>query len=88
MKNGRHKTNSQRPLLTPKEVRRLLNYKGSCSSSFWAFVRAEGVPFIRLNARRYLFDPAAVEAWLRKRAVGRHDAPILGSETDGRAERE
>lgn len=88
MNKGRHTNITQRPLLTPKEVRRLLNYKGSCSSSFWAFVRSAGMPFIRLNARRYLFDPAAVEAWLRKRAVGRHDAPILGSETDRRTERE
>ncbi len=33
-------------------------------SSFWKFVRTKGVPFIALNARRYMFDPTALNRWI------------------------
>ncbi len=38
--------------------------------AWWEFVRAQGIPHIRLNARRIMFDPAQVDAWLEKRTVG------------------
>ena len=40
------------------------------NSAFWAFVRAQGVPFVRLNARKLVFDAASLEAWISKRTVG------------------
>lgn len=36
-------------------------------SSFWKFVRTQGVPFISLNARRKMFDPVALNGWIKRR---------------------
>ncbi len=35
--------------------------------SFWQFVRTKGVPHIKLNARRIMFDPVALNHWVAKR---------------------
>lgn len=40
-------------------------------SAFWVFVKREGVPHIRLNARHIVFEPAALDGWLNRRRVGR-----------------
>lgn len=50
----------------------------SSPSAFFNFIKKAGVPRIRLNARKVVFDPVALESWLRKRAIGTHAAPILG----------
>ena len=55
-------------LLTATEVMERYHYTNR--SSFWDFVHRQAVPFIRLNARKVLFDPAALAAWEAKRAVG------------------
>jgi len=52
-----------------EEAQRLLCYTDK--KSFWDFVHAQGVPCVRLNARRILFDRAAVEAWLGRRTIGK-----------------
>ena len=40
------------------------------NSAFFIFVRAQGVPFVRLNARKLVFDAASLEAWIAKRTIG------------------
>lgn len=37
-------------------------------AAFWEFVRAEGVPHIRLNARRIIFEELALQDWLHRRS--------------------
>ena len=64
-------------LWTAKEVMRFLGYRSV--SAFWQFVNSSGFPSIRLNSRRIVFDPKAVESWLRQRAVGQHLEPIVRS---------
>lgn len=56
-------------LLESSEVKALLGY--SDNASFWSMVRAAGMPFIKLNARRIMFEESAVKAWLDTRTVGR-----------------
>lgn len=56
-------------LLTPEQV--MARYSYTARSSFWQFVHAKGVPHIRLNARKILFAPAALEAWEAKKTVGK-----------------
>ncbi len=46
---------------------RLLGYADR--AAFWVAVKAAGIPFIRINPRRCLFDEATVQAWLRSRTV-------------------
>ncbi len=55
----------------------LLRYRST--SAFWVFVHASGIPFVQLNGRRIMFHGAALEAWLRRRAVGKHAKSIIGS---------
>ena len=62
-------------LWTAQKVMRLLGYKST--SAFWVFVHASGFPCIRINGRRIMFHRAALEDWLRQRAVGKHSAPIV-----------
>ena len=57
-----------RRLITSQELARILGY--SSRPAFWEAVRRAGIPFIRINARRFMFDEAEVEAWLEKRKVG------------------
>ena len=42
---------------------------------FWAFVYAEGVPHIRVNPRKIMFNQDALEQWIKRRQIGRHDIP-------------
>lgn len=55
-------------LLKASEVQHLLGYTNK--GAFFAAVRAAGVPFIKFNQRRILFEEAAVQAWLDSRTVG------------------
>ena len=57
-----------RKLLEPDEVAPFFGYKNRVS--FLRMVRESGVPHIRLNERRVMFDPEAVNGWLRDRTVG------------------
>lgn len=53
-------------LLTSAVVRARWGYKDR--ASFWSFVRSAGVPHIRLNARRIMFDENQLADWLAKRS--------------------
>jgi hypothetical protein len=55
-------------LLQSHQVRDLLGYTDV--GAFWAAVRRAGVPHIRINRRRIVFEEAAVMAWLKSRTVG------------------
>lgn len=57
------------------EVMALLGYRDR--GSFWFFVRSRGVPHIVLNQRKIVFDRRALNAWLARRAVGKHPDKIL-----------
>ena len=40
-------------------------------AAFWEFVRRDGVPHIRFNARRIMFEERALEDWLSRRSTWR-----------------
>ena len=48
-------------------VMALLGYRNR--ASFWEFVRRSGVPHVRLNARRIMFEEQALRAWLAHRSA-------------------
>lgn len=54
--------------LTPKAVFALLGY--SDPSTAWKAVKKAGVPYVRINARRIIFEESQVRAWLDRRTVG------------------
>lgn len=54
--------------LTAKQVMPVLGYTDV--GAFWSAVRAAGIPFVRFNARKILFEEKAVEAWIASRTVG------------------
>jgi predicted DNA-binding transcriptional regulator AlpA len=54
--------------LSSKQVRKMLGY--SDVAAFWATVRAQGIPHVRVNSRRFIFDRVAVNAWLESRMIG------------------
>ena len=56
-------------LLQSHEVKALLGYTDT--GAFWAAVRAAGIPHIRINARRIVFEEATLKGWLTSRTVGR-----------------
>lgn len=56
-------------LLTTRQAMAYFGY--SKSDAFLEFVRKSGVPRIRINARRIMFDPVAVQAWIDRRTIGR-----------------
>ena len=56
-------------LLKPDTVMTMLGYTDR--ASFFVAVRRDGIPFIRQNARRILFEAAAVQSWINSRRVGR-----------------
>jgi hypothetical protein len=55
-----------RPLLKSTEVMKFFGYTNS--TSFWQFVRSSGVPHVRLNARRLMFEPQALNDWVKHRS--------------------
>jgi hypothetical protein len=40
-------------------------------AAFHQFVKASGVPCLRLNSRRFMFDEAQLQDWIAKRSTGR-----------------
>lgn len=42
----------------------LLGYRNR--SSFWEFVKRDGVPHIRFNLRRIMFEEQALMDWIRR----------------------
>lgn len=63
---------SDRRFLKSETVRNMLGY--SDAASFWSAVRKGGIPHVRINARRIMFDEQAVNAWLDARTVGKVSA--------------
>ena len=59
---------SETRYLKSGEVMRVLGY--SDRPAFWLAVKKSRIPFIRVNARRCLFDEAAVRAFLDSHTVG------------------
>lgn len=62
---------SSRALLTRKflkssVVMEALGYTNR--AAFWEFVRSAGIPHIRLNARRIIFEEAALIDWIDRRS--------------------
>ncbi len=45
-------------------VMELLGYQNR--AAFWAFIRNAGVPHVRLNARRIMFEEQALSDWLNR----------------------
>jgi predicted DNA-binding transcriptional regulator AlpA len=78
MKISAHSQTPPTALLTSGQLMARLGYSSACA--FWNFVHGSGLPFIRLSARKIVFEPAAVENWLRRHSVGQHPEPILGQE--------
>ncbi len=64
-------------LRSAAEVQHLLGYRSR--PAFWSFVKKAGLPCIRINSRRIMFQQDAIEGWLRRRTVGSHPSPILGN---------
>lgn len=54
--------------LTTSEAARLLRYESEVC--FRRAVAREGIPHVRVNARRMLFPRSALEAWMQRRTVG------------------
>lgn len=52
-------------LLDPKYVMELLCYKDA--PSFYQTVRREGIPYVAITQRKFLFPRPELEAWLAKR---------------------
>lgn len=55
-------------LLTLVEVMNHFRYKDK--DAFMRFVKKSGLPRIRINRRRVMFDPIAVQAWVDRRSIG------------------
>jgi hypothetical protein len=55
-----------RIFLKSSAVMRLLGYKDR--GAFWDFVHRGGVPHVRLNARRIMFEEQALADWLAHRS--------------------
>lgn len=58
-----------RHLLTSSAVMALFGYRNR--SAFWDFVRRDGVPHIRFNQRRIMFEEQALNDWLARRSSRR-----------------
>lgn len=52
-----------------REAMRRLSYRSR--QSFWVAVHSQGIPHIRINARRIIFPRDAFTAWLESRTVGK-----------------
>lgn len=58
-----------RKLLKSDVVMGLFGYANR--SAFWDFVRRDGVPHIRFNARRIMFEEKALNDWLSRHSTRR-----------------
>jgi hypothetical protein len=62
-------TLSGRSYLKSSDVMAIFGYRNR--SAFWDFVRRDGVPHIRFNPRRIMFDEQALAEWLGRRSSHR-----------------
>lgn len=60
--------------LKSDQVMTMLGYADR--SSFWQSVKRSGIPYIRVNARRCLFDQRQLSAWLLRRSMGTPDRDL------------
>lgn len=62
--------------LKPADIAPLLGvkYSETARAGFWRAVRRAGVPFIRVNDRKMVFEESAVRAWMDSRRVGKAGA--------------
>ena len=58
-----------RSYLASCKVMALLGYKDR--GAFWDFVHRSGVPHVRLNARKIMFEEQALADWLAHRSSNR-----------------
>lgn len=65
---GSIKSATETRLLTMGEVMNHFRYRDS--DAFMRFVKKSGLPRIRINRRRVMFDPIAVQAWVDRRSIG------------------
>ena len=68
VKNNSNTAINERRFLNTGAVMRMLGY--SNAQAFWVAVRSAGIPFIRINARKSIFDESAIMQWLESRTVG------------------
>ena len=59
---------TERRFLKTEAVMRLFGY--SDRAAFLVAVHSAGIPYVRINARRFLFEESAINAWLESRTVG------------------
>lgn len=57
-------------MLRSDQVMERLGYKDK--AAFFAAARAAGCPMVKVNARKFLFEAAAVDAWVARRS-GTHN---------------
>jgi predicted DNA-binding transcriptional regulator AlpA len=60
-----------RKFLSSAEVKKMLGYSSTNASEFLQMIRKERVPFVKLNARRFIFDEAQLAAWIDRRTFGK-----------------
>jgi biotin operon repressor len=60
-----------RRFLSSSEVKKLLGYSEENSGEFLQMIRKEGVPFVKLNARRFIFDEAQLAQWIDRRSYNK-----------------
>ena len=60
---------TERRFLKTEEIKKLLGYRST--ASLMQAARTEGIPFIRINQRRILWDEDAVTAWLDSSTIGK-----------------
>ena len=65
---GFPKSATETRLLTMAEV--MNHFRYGDRDAFMRFVKKSGMPRIRINRRRVMFDPIAVQAWVDRRSIG------------------
>jgi hypothetical protein len=68
--NTTSQTNTERRLESSEWAKRRYGYTATTKAAFYNFIKRNGIPFIRLGARKIAFDPVAVEAFEARRTVG------------------
>ena len=71
MPSNQRAPRSEAPFLKSDQVMTILGYTDR--SSFWQAVRRSGIPYVRVNARRCIFDREQLMAWIQRRSVGAVD---------------
>lgn len=61
-------TTFDKPLLSTTQVMTYFGYKSR--TRFGRFMREENMPHIRINPKKIMFNPDALEQWIKRRTVG------------------